>query len=336
MLDVRRMQVLHAVVAESSITAAARRLGYTPSAISQQIATLEREAGLPLLERTARGVRPTEAGRVLTAYAADIGARVDAAVTAMADLCAGRSGRVAVRYFASVGAALVAPAVAALHRDHPGIRVDLRLTDPDDPLPEVREGRADLALIIRTGASPTIDGVRLIYLRPDSYRVVLPEGHPLAAHTDLELADLAEEPWIGSAWPGPCMDAIFAVCDTAGFTPRFAVQAEDYVTAQAFVAAGLGISLIPGMGLGDHPQPGVVVRDLRNPEAVRGVYAAVRTSAEPHHPALTAMLNALGAVASPLVTRRRPAAPAARPSTPAPRQPGSPPTARRRTPRPTE
>ncbi|WP_439678604.1 LysR family transcriptional regulator [Embleya sp. MST-111070] len=297
MLDIRRMRVLLAVISAQSITAAARGLGYTPSAVSQQIAALEREAGLPLLERTPRGVRPTEAGRALSAYAADIGVRIDEAEAVLADLRAGRSGRVAVRYFAGAGAVLVAPAVAALRRERPGIHVDLRLTDPDDPLPEVREGRADLALVLRAGPTPVVEGVRFTHLCTDNFRVVLPDAHPLAARDDLELADLATHPWVGSAPPGPCLDAVLTVCAAAGFSPAFAVRSEDYVTAQAFVAAGLGVSLIPGLGLGDRPYPGVTVRDLRDPGAVRGVYAAMRDRA-PAQPASTAMLEALRAAAT--------------------------------------
>src|SRR5919197_5020834 len=118
MLDVRRMQVLRAVVTTGSITAAATNLGYTPSAVSQQIAALERQAGLPLLERVGRGVRPTAAGRLLTEHAAIISQHVAEAETALADLRAGRTGRLTIRYFASVGPTLLAPALARLRREH--------------------------------------------------------------------------------------------------------------------------------------------------------------------------------------------------------------------------
>ena len=116
MLDVRRMQVLRAVVSSGSVTAAAARLGYTPSAISQQVAALEREAGTALLERVGRGVRPTAAGLLLTEYADAISRQVSEAETALADLRDGQTGRLSVRYFATAGSALVAPAVARLRR----------------------------------------------------------------------------------------------------------------------------------------------------------------------------------------------------------------------------
>ncbi|MFE1802662.1 LysR family transcriptional regulator [Streptomyces sp. NPDC059517] len=292
MLDVRRMQMLRAVVTSGSVTAAATRLGYTPSAVSQQIAVLEKEARTPLLERVGRGVRPTEAGLLLTGYADAIGRQVAEAETALDDLRAGRTGRLAVRYFATAGAALVAPAVARVRAEHPGVQIELKLIDPEDPLPDVREGRADLALVVRPeGETERADGVRLVRLLDDPYRAVLPKGHPLAGRRTVALADLAEEPWVGSEWPGPCLDAQLAACEAAGFRPRFVVESEDYVTAQGFVAAGLGVSLVPRLGLGSR-HPGVVVREVRRPEPVRAIFAAVREAAEPT-PALRSFLAAL-------------------------------------------
>ncbi|MGW2559130.1 LysR family transcriptional regulator [Streptomyces sp. NPDC001514] len=290
MLDVRRMQVLRAVVSTGSVTAAATRLGYTPSAVSQQIAALEKEAGMALLERVGRGVRPTTAGLLLAEHAAAISRQVAEAETALADLREGRTGRLSVRYFATVGAPLVAPALARLRRDHPGVQVDLRLIDPDDPLPDVKQGRADVALVVRTHGRP-VDGIRLEHLLDDPYRAVLPKGHPLAAKRVLDLADLADEPWVGSEWPGPCLDAVLDACSAAGFAPEFVVESEDYATAQGFVAAGLGISLIPLVGL-RNAHPGVVVRKVRRPEPVRAIHAAVRESA-PAQPALRVLLDAL-------------------------------------------
>ncbi|MFC6017860.1 LysR family transcriptional regulator [Plantactinospora solaniradicis] len=297
MLDVRRMQVLRAVVTNGSVTAAARELGYTPSAVSQQMAALEKEAGITLLERTGRGVRPTEAGRVLTEHAAGIDRHVAEAETALADLRAGRTGRVSLGYFATAGATLVAPALAALRRDRPEVRVDLKLVDPEDPLQEVRQGRADLALVVRPPARPSVDGIRFVHLCDDTYRAVLPTGHRLATKRVLDLADLAGEPWVGSEWPGPCLDAILDACGSAGFRPDFVVESEDYATAQGFVAAGLGVSLVPELGLGSR-HPAVVVRKVRNPQPVRGIYAAVRESS-PARPALRGLLDALRTAATP-------------------------------------
>ncbi|MEU3299975.1 MULTISPECIES: LysR family transcriptional regulator [unclassified Streptomyces] len=290
MLDVRRMQVLRAVVSSGSVTAAAGRLGYTPSAVSQQVAALEKEAGTALLERVGRGVRPTAAGLLLTEHAAAISRQVAEAETALADLKEGRTGRLSVRYFATVGAPLVAPALARLRRDHPGVQVELKLSDPVDPLPEVAQGQADVALVVRPHGR-SVDGIRLEHLLDDPYRAVLPKGHRLATRRVIDLADLADEPWVGSEWPGPCLDAVLDACAAAGFSPEFVVDSEDYATAQGFVAAGLGIGMIPLTGL-RAPHPGVVVRKVRRPEPVRAVHAAVRETA-PAAPALRGLLDAL-------------------------------------------
>ncbi|WP_327314586.1 LysR family transcriptional regulator [Streptomyces sp. NBC_01235] len=303
MIDVRRMQVLRAVVGSGSVTGAAGVLGYTPSAVSQQIAALEKEVGAELLERVGRGVRPTAAGLLLTEYADAIGRQVAEAEAALADLLAGRTGRLAVRYFATAGAGLVAPAVARLREAHPGVRVDLKLTvDSEDPLAEVREGRADLALVVR--GSGEARGVRVVRLLDDPYLAVLPRGHRLAGRRSVRLGELADEGFVGSEWPGPCLDAQLDACAAVGFRPRFVVESEDYVTAQGFVAAGLGVSLVPRLGLGSR-HPGVVVREVRDPAPVRVIHAVVRETA-PAQPALDAFIDALraagGAGVAPVVS----------------------------------
>ncbi|MEU9158268.1 LysR family transcriptional regulator [Streptomyces sp. NPDC048417] len=293
MLDVRRMQMLRAVVADGSVTGAAATLGYTPSAVSQQIAALEKEAGAALLERVGRGVRPTAAGLLLTEYADTVARQVAEAETALADLLAGRTGRLSVRYFATAGAALVAPAVARLRAEHPGVRLELRLSrDSEEPLADVKEGRADLALLVRAEGRPE-SGVRLVRLLDDPYLAVLPRGHRLAGRRSVRLTELADEAFVGSEWPGPCLDAQLDACETAGFRPRFVVDSEDYVTAQGFVAAGLGVSLVPRLGLGSR-HPGVVVREVRDPVPVRAIHVAVRETAPPQ-PAREAFLDALRA-----------------------------------------
>ncbi|MCM2429469.1 LysR family transcriptional regulator [Streptomyces sp. RKAG337] len=292
MLDVRRMQVLRAVVTSGSVTAAAANLGYTPSAVSQQVAALEKQAGTALLERFGRGVRPTAAGLLLTEHAAVISRNVAEAETALADLRAGRTGQLSVRYFATAGATLVAPALARLRDEHPGVRIDLKLIDPEDPLPEVQQGRADLAIVVHPRDRPSA-GIRLVHLLDDPYRAVLPKGHRLAAKKVLDLTDLADEPWVGNEWPaGPCLETVVDACAAAGFSPDFVVESEDYATAQGFIAAGLGVGLMPTLGLGNRHHPGIVVRKVRGPEPVRAIYAAVRETS-PAQPALLGLIDAL-------------------------------------------
>jgi DNA-binding transcriptional LysR family regulator len=290
MLDVRRLQVLRAVVTSGTVTAAAAHLGYTPSAVSQQVAALEKQAGTALLERVGRGVRPTPAGLLLTEHAALISAAVAQAESALADLRAGRIGTLAVRYFATAGSTLVAPALARLRVEHPGVRVDLELADPEDPFEELVRGRADLAVVVQAPGRAG-DGFRLVHLLDDPYAAVLPLGHPLADRDVIDLNELSGEQWVGSEPPGPCLEPVIDSCAAAGFSPDFVIRSEDYATAQGFVAAGLGVGLMPRLGLRSR-HPGVVVRPVRNPEPVRVISAVARETAL-DQPALRSLLSAL-------------------------------------------
>ncbi|GAA5170950.1 MULTISPECIES: LysR family transcriptional regulator [Amycolatopsis] len=276
MLDVRRLQVLRAVVTSGSITAAARNLGYTPSAISQQLATLEREAGTELLERVGRGVRATAAGALLSEHAEVLSGQLAKAEAELANLKAGRTGRLAIRYFATAGAALVPPAVAEIRREFPGIQLDLRLREPHESIPEVESGDVDVAIVVWRGEW-RVRTAELVHLLDDPYRAALPRTHPLVRKRVLDLTDLRDEPWVGTeGTPGPCRDTLIAACGAAGFAPNFVLECEDYQTAQGFVAAGLGVSLVPVLGLGA-PHPGVVIKRIRRPEPVRAIHAAVAT-----------------------------------------------------------
>ncbi|HEX5542667.1 MAG TPA: LysR family transcriptional regulator [Micromonospora sp.] len=291
MLDARRMQILRAVIASGSVTAAAANLGYTPSAISQQVAALEKQVGTALMERLSRGIQPTPAGRLLAEHAAVITRHLAEAETALADLRAGRTGRLAIRYFNTAGPALLPPAVARLRRQHPDVQIDLKLIDPDDALLEVEQGRADLAIVVRP-RERLRDGLRLVHLLDDPYRAILPRGHRLTTKQGLDLVDLADEPWVDGEGPaGPCLKTVLDACAAAGFSPNFAVESGDYATAQGFVAAGLGVSLIPHLGLGTR-HPGIAVQKVRNPEPVRSIYAAVR-EVSLAQPALHTLINAL-------------------------------------------
>ncbi|MFI2036205.1 LysR substrate-binding domain-containing protein [Streptomyces bottropensis] len=232
-----------------------RTVAATPSARRRVNATPTRTTTIPL-----------------TASAAAIGRQLAEAESAPADLRTGRTGRLSVRYFATAGAALVAPAVVRPRAEHPGVRVELGLVDPDDPLPAVKEGRAGLALVVRPGGADP-EGVTLLRL---------PAAHPLADRPALARSE----------WPGPCLDAQLEACaQAAGFRPRFVVESEDYTTAQGFVATGLGVGHIPGLGLGS-PHPDAVVRSLSGPEPRRSIPAAVRGTA-PAQPALSTFMRAL-------------------------------------------
>jgi DNA-binding transcriptional LysR family regulator len=162
-------------------------------------------------------------------------------------------------------------------------------------LAEVAEGRADVALAVGHPGRLR-EGVRLVHLLDDVYAAVLPAAHPLAAKPVLDLTDLAEEPWVASERPGPCLEPLLDACAAAGFAPDFGVRSEDHVTAQGFVAAGLGLGVMPRLGLVNR-HPGVAVREITNPEPVRTVYAVIRDISTAQ-PAMTGLIDAFGEAAS--------------------------------------
>lgn len=298
MLDVRRLRVLRSVVTSGSISAAAANLGYTPSAVSQQIAVLEREAGIALLEKVGRGIRPTAAGRLLAGHAEDIMTRLAIAETELADLRAGRTGRLRMHYFATAGAALVPPAVAAFTARYPGVRLDLRLHEPAYSADNAATGDADIQLVVLRPGTPAHDTSRvaLTHLLDDEYHAVLPRGHRFAGRASVELAELAEDPWVDNEFPpGVCHEIMMDACAAAGFAPNFVVDSDDYPTAQGFVAAGLGVTVVPRLGLGT-VHTGVVVLPIRHPRPVRSIYAAVATGVTAQ-PAVLDMVAALRAAA---------------------------------------
>ncbi|WP_031470416.1 LysR family transcriptional regulator [Sciscionella sediminilitoris] len=297
MLDVRRLRVLSSVLTSGSISAAAVNLGYTPSAVSQQIAALTREAGAELLEKDGRGVRPTAAGTLLAGYAEEIMAKLVEAERALIDLREGHSGPLRMTYFTTAGATLVPPAVAEFRRNISDVRVDLKLNEPAYVVRGAADDPADIEIVVLhedfASAQP---GFTPVHLLDDPYRAVLPKDHPLADRDILDLAALAEEPWVDTEAPhGLCRQIMMKACTAAGFTPNFVVEGDDFPTAQGFVAAGLGVTLVPEIALGA-VHNGIVVRHVRRPAPVRSIYAVVR-DAVADRPAVQEMLRALQKVA---------------------------------------
>jgi DNA-binding transcriptional LysR family regulator len=299
MLDLRRLRALHAVIETGSVTAAAERVSYTPSAISQHISALERETGSVLFERSGRGVRPTEAGLLLGEHAAVLLARMSEAEAAMAALRAGELGMLRVVSFPTAGAGLMPPALASLRRELPQMEVDLRVAEREDSLPMLRQGEVDVAVVEEhiEGESFT-DGLVRIHLLEDPYRVVLPRHHRLASRRVIELRELAGEAWVETqCGTGCCAEVTQDAFRQAGFVPRRAVEASEYWPAQSFVAARLGVALIPTLALGA-THDGVVVRRLsQDSEPVRHVWAVTRPAIADGIP-VRAMIRALQAAAS--------------------------------------
>jgi DNA-binding transcriptional LysR family regulator len=295
MLDVRRLRVLREVAAHGSFSAAADALSYTQSAVSQQIAALEREADARLVERSARGVRLTEAGRALVAHADAILARLADAEEELQAIAGLRGGRLRLASFASACATLMPLAVARFRELHPGVDLTLNPAEPDDALRLLRTGEADIALSIETTfACRTEEGFDRVELLDDPMYIMLPRER---------LRDLAEDSWmIGTAAHCPDASIFLRACQTAGFEPRVAFELDDYNAIQGFVAAGMGVSFIPDLAL-INVRDDVVVRSLGARPPVRRIVAATLSDSF-CSPARQAMLDVLVEVSAAFGERR--------------------------------
>jgi DNA-binding transcriptional LysR family regulator len=289
-LDVRRLRVLREVARRGSLSRAAEVLSYTPSAVSQQIAALEREAGMALLERRARGVVLTEAGHTLVAHAHVILDRLEAAEAALAELADLRRGRLRMATFATAGASILPRAVDTFRARHPAVELTVGQADPDETVARLREGALDIGLGIDLPPSPA-EGVEAIDLFDDPFRLALHRDHRLAAAGELSLADLREETWIDVPSSMSGGRVLAEACRRAGFTPRVAFESDDYTAIQELVGAGVGIALLPDLALRPR-QDAVVLRALHRPALHRRIQAVTRTPAF-RSPAAEAMLAVL-------------------------------------------
>ncbi len=306
MLDIRRMRVLREVAARGSFSAAAESLAYTQSAISQQVAALERETGTKLVERGARGVRLTDAGRALVDHTDAILARLDDAQSELEAIAGLRGGRLRVVAFPSVASSLMPPAIARFRAAHPAVELTLRPAEPEDGMALVKAGEADVALTIETAEEngSAIEGLERTMLLDDPMFIVLPVGHPLAGRRRLRLEELAGEEWIMGSNSGTCPDAriLLRACAAAGFEPNVAFQSDDYLAIQGFIAAGVGVSLIPDLALVG-VRDDVVVRSLGATAPHRRIVAATLADAWAS-PAKAAMIDVLRAVGAEFAQQR--------------------------------
>src|SRR5262245_10079262 len=302
MLDVRRMRVLREVATKGSFSADAESLSCTPSAFSQQIAALEREAGTTLVQRSARGVRLTEAGEAVVRHAEAIMARLAEAEAELEAIAGLRGGRLRTAAFESAGATLMPLAIADFRQKHPAVELSMSLSEPEDCVPLLRSGELDLGIVFESAVTHAKDGIDRVHLLEDPMSLVLPSDHPLANRRRVRLADLAGEAWIGGQPDCECNRLISRACAVAGYEPRIAFETDDYTAMQGFVAAGVGVSLIAELGL-TTVRDDIVVRDLGRDTPVRQIYAA--TLADGYRaPATQAMLEILSDVAANYATRR--------------------------------
>jgi molybdate transport repressor ModE-like protein len=305
MLDVRRMRVLREVARRGSFSAAAESLAYTQSAVSQQIAALEREAGTRLVERNARGVRLTDAGRALVAHTDVILARLADAEAELEAIAGLRGGRLRLASFPSAGATIMPEAIARFRARHPAVELTLELCEPEPSVAQLRAGEVDLVLDITAGfRPPRDDGVERVHLVDDPMYVALPAGHPLARRRQLKLEDLADEQWILGT-TGSCPDASIFLhsCQLAGFEPHVTFNSDDYFAIQGFVAAGVGASFIPDLAL-ISVRDDIVVRSLGPRPPARVVWAATLKDSF-NSPARQAMLDILVEVGAEFAGNRR-------------------------------
>src|SRR5687768_14093656 len=297
MLDLRRLRLLRELNERGTIAAVADALQFTPSAISQQLAILEREAGVPLLEKAGRGVRLTDAALVLVDHA---NALLERAALAEADLAAASgavAGRGRIAAFESVALRIALPAMEALGRDARRLRCELVEAEPEQALPALALGDLDLVLADEWQPHPLSlpDGVVRHELPGDPVRLVLPAAHPAAArHPDaVPLADLAAEAWVsgeaGLGWHEMTRRTGRAL---GGFDPDVRHRVAGATVALALVERGLAVAMLPALPLaGRAGAPGVAVRAIAEGEVRRSIFAATR-AVDAERPSTRALLAA--------------------------------------------
>jgi DNA-binding transcriptional LysR family regulator len=314
MLDLRRLRVLCEVARHGSFSAAATALGYTQPAVSRQIAILEAETGTALVRRVPQGALLTDAGQLLVERGEGLLAQlldVELELQALAGL---QGGRLRLASFASAAASIVPLAIARFRESHPAVELHVVMADPVDSIPRLRSGELGLALSHDYGVAHSAlgrevqdgagghPGLELVHLFDDPMYVALPAGHRLAGVAALSLADLAEEPWM-LATPDSCPDSrlFLRACHAAGFEPQIVLQNDDYHAILGFVAARVGIAMIPDM-VARGVREDVVIRALDPPGPSRPILAVL--PAGHRSPAAGAMLDILREVSEAWVTKR--------------------------------
>jgi DNA-binding transcriptional LysR family regulator len=291
-LDLERLRALHAVSVHGSVRAAAEALHVTTSAVSQQLAKLERETGQRLLERSGRGVRLTDAAELLVAHAGRILSMVE---EAEADLEAHRGavvGEISIGAFPTALRGLVPSMLATLARDHPALRVLVREIDPSESIPLVLRGDLDVSIIHDWSNDPLAipEGLHSTPIFEDRAEIAMPACHPLADRESVALKELADDIWISSTPGSICCDWLTHTLRAEGLEPRIDHMVSEFSTQFVLIAAGIGVAVIPRLGLCDVPD------DVRlvplDPPLSRNLYAVWRTEAA-RRPAIRASVAAL-------------------------------------------
>jgi len=310
-IDLRRLRVLRELRERGTVSATAEALNLTPSAVSQQLANLSRETGVPLLTPQGRNVRLTPQANLLLEHVALVEAQIERARADLAGFYDGGVGRVTVGAFATGIARLIAPALTRLRRTHPRLGVSVLEVDAPDCFTRLSSGELDLVVSVDYPGGPQRKDPRFCRrdLLDDPFQLALPARHPLAQRTSIELGALADERWIMGGAVGPCRETGLAACSGAGFSPDIRHRTADWLAAFALVAAGAGVALIPRLALPPVLPSGVVLRPLKGPQRPsRHLYAATRAGSDALPtlaPVLAAIEEAAGACAKDAGGRRR-------------------------------
>ena len=269
------------VAARGSFSGAAEALGLTQSAVSQHVAALERQTGLPLVERGSRPAALTDAGHALVRHGRAISARLDSAEQELAEIAGRRDGRLRFGSFPTALTTFVPAAIARLRSRQPGTALTVVDDHLQQLLPRLSDGELDLAVVYDHDALhdfARFHGGR-VHLFDDAFQAVLPRGHRSAAGgRTVDLAELADEVWVGGRPGSAWFTIVRHSCRAMGFDPRVSLTSDDYRAVQAFVASGLGVAVIPGLAVTRTPA-GVEVRQLRAGAPVRRISVAYPDSA---------------------------------------------------------
>jgi len=299
-IEARHLRVLRAVASTGSFSAAGRELGCTQPAVSQQMKALEASVGTPLLVRTGREMRLTQAGEALVRHAAGILAGLTAAEEEVAAIAGLRAGRVRLVSFPSGSSTLVPTALAALRAAHPGTRVFLEEAEPPRSVELLREGDCDVALAFRYEGAAGVEEWDDLVVRPlltDRLVALVPERHRLArtgADGSVAIGELAREPWIAGC--PRCRGQLVEVCEGAGFTPRIDFATDDYPAVVGLVGAGLGVAVLPQLAV-ESVRPRGVRTVALEPEVRREIVALTLPDLA-QVPAVAATLDELARAAS--------------------------------------
>lgn len=304
MFDAAGLRVMKAISDHGSFTAAAAALGYSQPAISQMVRRLEQKTSTALVDRLGRTVRLTDAGQVLARHAVNVLAALDAAEEEVAAIAGLRAGRVRLMAFPSSSASLVPRALRLLRERHPGVSVTFAEAEPPESLAALRAGDCDLAVAFTYEGvdlgrgEQDVEGFVSTPLLQDPVRLVVPTDHKLAGASVVPMSALKHENWIAGC--PRCRGHLVSACTAAGFTPTVGFETEDYVAVLGFVAAGLGVALIPDLILASAVTDGVVAIPI-DPPALR-VISVVTTPDLQRVPAVRATLEALCDSARDLLT----------------------------------